>query len=60
MKNYLHNFLLLKIPKGNMKAGRFKILSKMRKIDFFEIFEFLLLFISLFNYLECITLLWNF
>jgi hypothetical protein len=24
----LHKFLLLKIPKGNMKAGRFKILSE--------------------------------
>jgi hypothetical protein len=31
-KGRLHKFLLLKIPKGNTKAGRFKILSeKMRK-----------------------------
>jgi hypothetical protein len=31
----LHKFLLLKIPKGNMKAGRFlDFVRKMRKKDF--------------------------
>jgi hypothetical protein len=48
MKNYLHKklhpismaigrldkFLLLKIPNGNMKAGRFQILLKNEKICF--------------------------
>jgi hypothetical protein len=40
----LHKFLLLKIPKGNMKAGRFNILSeKMRKNNFLK--DFLISFI---------------
>jgi hypothetical protein len=53
----LHKFLLLKIPKGNMKAGKFKILSeKMRKMIFKRIFEFLLLFLLLFSYFEVFIL----
>jgi hypothetical protein len=33
---------------------------KMRKFDFFEIFEFLLLFILVSNYFEVFILFWNF
>jgi hypothetical protein len=54
----LHNFLLLKIPKGNMKAGRFYILSE--KMIFFRIFEFHILFLQLFNHFEAFILFWNF
>jgi hypothetical protein len=41
------------------KYERRKILDFVKN-DFFEIFEFLLFFILVFNYLECFTLLWNF
>jgi hypothetical protein len=41
----LHKFLILKIPKGNMKAEFFIFYKKNRKFDlFFRIFEFLLWF----------------
>jgi hypothetical protein len=46
----LHKFLFLKISKGNMKAGRFLILSKNNKIDVFEKMKFILLVMLVFNY----------
>jgi hypothetical protein len=33
----LHNFLFLKIPKGNIKAGRFYILSEKIRKKFHQI-----------------------
>jgi hypothetical protein len=44
----------------NRKQEDFRFCQKIEKLTFFEIFEFLLLFISVFNYLECFTLHWNF
>jgi hypothetical protein len=55
----LRKFLLLKIPKRNMKAGRFKILSeKMRKNDFFK--GFLNFFGNFFYFLAIFKFLYYF
>jgi hypothetical protein len=55
----LHNFLLLKIQRKIGKQEDFRFYKKKENLTFFEIFEFILLFILVFNYLECFTLLRN-
>jgi hypothetical protein len=70
MKNYLRKKLrpfaqILDSQNSKGKYESMKILGFTRKIlenliYFFEIVEFLLVFISVFHYFECFILFWNF
>jgi hypothetical protein len=55
----LHNFLLPKIPKGNMKKRKILDFVKKRKIDFFNFFCYFFYFLVILKFLYYFGI-WNF